>query len=75
MTFTSLDGWSCKGTVNFYQMHYDSKTSTTFPVQCSDGRTGNVAVAFPTQNRAATRPGDVAYSFKLSDGTTGQFRV
>lgn len=75
VTFTSLDGWSCKGTVDLYQMFYDGKTSTTFPVQCSDGRTGTVMIAFAHYNRAKLRPGDVSYSFKLSDGTAGQFRV
>ncbi|WP_420002917.1 hypothetical protein [Arenibacterium sp. LLYu02] len=75
VSFTSLDGWSCSGTVNLYQMFYDGRTSEAFPVKCSDGRTGNVMVAFPFLDRSRLRPGDVSYTFKLSDGTTGLFRI
>ncbi|NKX37328.1 hypothetical protein HGG70_05190 [Rhodobacteraceae bacterium R_SAG4] len=75
LTFTSLDGWSCSGSVDLYQMFVDGRTSEAFPVKCSDGRTGRVMVAFPFMDRSRLRAGDVSYSFKLSDGTTGLFRV
>lgn len=75
VSFTSVDGWSCSGTVDLYQMFYDGRTSTSFPVKCSNGATGNVMAAFAHYDRSKLKPGDVTYSFKLSNGKTGQFRV
>lgn len=75
VSFSSVDGWSCKGSVNLYQMAYDARTSTTFPVTCSNGVTGNMTVAFAYYDRAKLRSGDVSYSFKLSNGVKGQFRI
>lgn len=75
VTFTSMDGWSCKGTVNLEKMVNERRTSETFPVTCSNGMTGTVMMAMATHRRDLLKPGDVHYSFRLSDGTMGQFRV
>lgn len=75
ISFSSVEGWSCKGTAHLKEMTDRRGTSMTFPVTCTNGAKGNVTMSMPTHRRDLIRPGDLAYSFSLDNGVMGQFKI
>lgn len=75
ISFSSVEGWSCKGTVNLKAMTDRRGTSEQFPVSCTNGANGIVVMSMPTHRRDLVRPGDLSYSFRLNNGVMGQFRI
>lgn len=75
LKFTSVQGWTCEGTVHLYEMYHAGQTSTQFPVTCDNGTKGTVTVAYAKYLRDQLRAGDIHYSFILDNGVMGQFRI
>lgn len=63
-TLTDVSGLRCVGTATF-----DRSDTSSFPLECSDGRTGN---ALSTINRFASQQ---TISYQLSDGETGSITL
>ncbi|MDX8352978.1 hypothetical protein [Cognatiyoonia sp. IB215182] len=63
---SSNSGWSCRGDLTPAQSR-QLGGSVTVPLDCSDGRTGTTAMT------TSLSEGNVTGTFRLSDGTTGQF--